>query len=149
MLVYLRDGFAWAQLYILPHWESGRAHFCLTQSQYTDTGPTSPSTGPIMLASGRAATGVPFFKSLVWLNQKNPHGESGNQTPGSAALEAEALSTRPTSQSAGWKSCLWRRWWGVQIHWLIVSSGHFCLLEGAGGSMTHWMSFAGRKGEVR
>ena len=32
--------------------------FHLTQSQYTDTGPTSPSTGWV-------ATGVPIFKSLV------------------------------------------------------------------------------------
>ena len=34
--------------------------FYLTQSQYTDTGPTSPSADPI--TPGRVATGVPFFK---------------------------------------------------------------------------------------
>ena len=45
--------------------------FHLTQSQYTDTGPTSPSTDP--LTPGRVATGVPFFKSLVWQDSgKNP-----------------------------------------------------------------------------
>ena len=37
--------------------------FRLTQSQYTDTGPISPSTDPI--TPGRVATGVPIFKSLV------------------------------------------------------------------------------------
>ena len=37
--------------------------FYLTQSQYTDTGPTSPSADPI--TPGRVATGVPIFKSLV------------------------------------------------------------------------------------
>ena len=37
--------------------------FYLTQSQYTDTRPTSPSADPIM--PGRVATGVPIFKSLV------------------------------------------------------------------------------------
>ena len=37
--------------------------FHLTQSQYTDTGPTSPSADPI--TPGRVATGVPMFKSLV------------------------------------------------------------------------------------
>ena len=37
--------------------------FYLTQSQYTGTGPTSPSADPIM--PGRVATGVPMFKSLV------------------------------------------------------------------------------------
>ena len=39
--------------------------FHLTQSQYTDTGPTSPSTDPITPGPGRVATGVPIFKSLV------------------------------------------------------------------------------------
>ena len=37
--------------------------FYLTQSQHTDTGPTSPSADPI--TPGRVATGVPMFKSLV------------------------------------------------------------------------------------
>ena len=36
--------------------------FYLTQSQYTDTGPTRPSADRI--AAGRVATGVPFFLSL-------------------------------------------------------------------------------------
>ena len=39
--------------------------FHLTQSQCTDTGPTSPSTDPITQAPGWVATGVPMFKSLV------------------------------------------------------------------------------------
>ena len=40
--------------------------FHLTQSQYTDTGPTSPSTDPITPGSWQGiATGVPIFKSLV------------------------------------------------------------------------------------
>ena len=39
--------------------------FYLTQSQYTDTGPTSPSADPRTPALGRVATGVPMFKSLV------------------------------------------------------------------------------------
>ena len=34
--------------------------YCLTQPQYTDTGPTSPSADP-----GRVATGVSVSKSLV------------------------------------------------------------------------------------
>ena len=44
--------------------------FHLTQSQYTDTGPTSPSADPI--TPGRVATGVPIFKSLVTRPRKNP-----------------------------------------------------------------------------
>ena len=39
--------------------------FYLTQSQYTDTEPTSPSADPMTPAPGREATGVPIFKSLV------------------------------------------------------------------------------------
>ena len=37
--------------------------FHLTQSQYTDTGPTSPST--YLITPGRVAIGVPILKSLV------------------------------------------------------------------------------------
>ena len=37
--------------------------FYLTQSQYTDTRPTSPSADPF--TPGSAATGVPMFQSLV------------------------------------------------------------------------------------
>ena len=39
--------------------------FYLTQSQYTDTGPTSPSADPITPGAWRVATGVPIFKSPV------------------------------------------------------------------------------------
>ena len=62
--------------YVLPHWGTScrSSNFlphpvtvcCLIQSQYTDTGPTSPSAVPITLS--RVATGVPIFKSLVWLD---------------------------------------------------------------------------------
>ena len=38
----------------------------LTLSQYTDTGPISPSSDPITPGAWQGiATGVPFFKSLV------------------------------------------------------------------------------------
>ena len=40
--------------------------FHLTQSQYTDTGPTGPSTDPIK--PGRVTTGVSIFKALVRLD---------------------------------------------------------------------------------
>ena len=40
----------------------------LTQSQYTGTWPTSPSTDPLTPGACRVATGVPISKSLVWLN---------------------------------------------------------------------------------
>ena len=65
MLVYLRTDLL-GQFYVL-HTEIEVADptFYLTQSQYTDTGPTSPSTDAIHQALGRVATGVLIFKSLV------------------------------------------------------------------------------------
>ena len=39
--------------------------FHLTQSQYTDMGPTSSSTDPIIPGAWQGCTGVPLFKSLV------------------------------------------------------------------------------------
>ena len=53
--------------------EAADPTFYLTQSQYTDTLPTSPN-------AGRVVTGVPIFESLVWLDpEKNP-GASGIRT---------------------------------------------------------------------
>ena len=44
----------------------------LTQSQYSDTKPTSPSTDPVMPGMcGRVAMRVPNFKSLVWLDPRS------------------------------------------------------------------------------
>ena len=61
MLVYLRDGSA--QTILCAGIEVADQTFYLARSQYTDTGPTSPSQVP-----GRVATGVPILKSLVWLD---------------------------------------------------------------------------------
>ena len=65
----------------------------LTQSQYTDIGPTSPSTDPI--TPGRVTTGVPIFYD------SNPEKSrrKRDSNPGSFALEADALTTRPTRRS--------------------------------------------------
>ena len=54
---------------------------CLTQSQYTDTGPTSPRADPW---PGRADSRVAVFKLLVGL-------EKWNTIPGSSTLEADTL----------------------------------------------------------
>ena len=63
--------------------------FHLTQSQYTDTGPTSPS-GPQV--PGRVATGVPILRSLAWFDPEKPQRKRGSN-PGSSALEADTLTT--------------------------------------------------------
>ena len=68
----------------------------LTQSQYTDTGPTSPSADPIMPGVWQGiATGVPMFKSPVWLDSEKSRRKR-DSNPGSSAFEADALTTRPT-----------------------------------------------------
>ena len=80
--------------------------FYLTQSQYTDTGPTSPSADSITPGAWQIATAVPTFNSLVRLDlEKSCHKWDLN--PGSSALEADALTTRPTRRSPvecrGWE----------------------------------------------
>ena len=42
--------------------------FHLTQSQYIDTGPASPSADPVPPGAWQGSTGVPIFKSLTWLD---------------------------------------------------------------------------------
>ena len=75
MLAYLRYGPA--QIIVcaaaLTRTEAGDADqtFYFTQSQYTDTGPTSPSVDPTTPGAG-----VSILKSLVGLNPENP-GISG------------------------------------------------------------------------
>ena len=49
--------------------------FYLTQSQYTDTGPISPSADP--MTPGRVATGVPILKSLVRLDPEKIPAQAG------------------------------------------------------------------------
>ena len=101
MLVYLRDGSA-QTIFTCCHTEVEVADqtFYLTQSQYTDTGPTSPSTDPIMPGAG-----VPIFKSLVWLDpEKSRRKRDLNSGP--SAPKADALTTRPPRRSGkgGWNS---------------------------------------------
>ena len=74
--------------------------FHLIQSQYPYTGSTSPSTDPI--TPGREATGVPIFKSLVWLD---PEKIPTQANTGSSTLEADALTTRPTRRCARLVCC--------------------------------------------
>ena len=70
--------------------------FYLTQSQYTDTGPTNPSADPITRqAPDRVAAGVPIFNSLVGLDP-----EKWDSNPGSSTLQADTLTTRPTRRSS-------------------------------------------------
>ena len=98
--------------------------FHLTQSQYTDTGPTSPSTDPIL--PGRLA-GEPLecqFLSHWYDLTLEKFRCKQDWSPGSSALEADAVTTRPVIQSLNtsdivllfvhviWKFCvLCSRFW--------------------------------------
>ena len=82
---------------------------------HTETGVAKPSMSPShniltpgqpvealtlwRQSPGRVATGVPILKSLVWLDPgKSRRRRESN--PGSAAFEADALTTRPTKRLA-------------------------------------------------
>ena len=83
--------------------------FHLTQSQYTDTGPTSPSADPIMPGAWQ---GSHWRASLYVTGMTRPRKSAlckQNSNPGSSALEVDALTTRPTRQSnTNWHTT--RRW---------------------------------------
>ena len=66
--------------------------FYLTQSQYSDTGPTSPSADPKTPIAWQGS----HRSANIWYNstRKNPVAR-GDSNPGSSALEADALTTRP------------------------------------------------------
>ena len=69
MLVYLRDGSAQTIVRAATlRYEVADQTFHLIQSQYSDTGPTSPTADCITPGGGGVATGVPIFKSLLWLD---------------------------------------------------------------------------------
>ena len=68
----------------------------LTQSQYTDTGPTSPSTDPILSGAWQGSHWSANFEVTGMTRSGNIPQDSN---PGSSALEADALTTRQTRRS--------------------------------------------------
>ena len=70
--------------------------FYLTQSQYTDSGPISPSADHITSEAWQGS----HWSDNHWYNDpvKSPRGKK-ESNPRSAALEVDALTTRPTRQS--------------------------------------------------
>ena len=76
--------------------------FYLTQSQYTDTGRTSPSADPTMPGAWQVGTGAPSFKSLVWLNLEKYPQRKRESNSISSAPEAEALTTRRSFKRECW-----------------------------------------------
>ena len=68
--------------------------FYLTQSQYTDTGQTSPSDDPPMPGAWQGSLECPFLGHWYDLTRRKR-----DSNPGSSASEADALTTRPTRRS--------------------------------------------------
>ena len=70
--------------------------FYLTQSQYTDTGPTSPSADPISPGAWQGSHRSANFLSHWYDSTPKKSRLQRDSNPGPSALEADALTTRPT-----------------------------------------------------
>ena len=86
--------------------------FYLTQSQHTDTGPTSPSADPIMPGAWQGSHWSVNFKSLVWLDPEKSRRKR-DSNPESSAPEADAL-TQPLAQRDGFTK---KRYWHSEWLW--------------------------------
>ena len=73
--------------------------FYLTQSQYTDTGPTSPSADPITPGAWQGSHWSANFEVTGMTRPQEKSRRKRDSNPGSSALEADALTTRPTRRS--------------------------------------------------
>ena len=73
--------------------------FYLTQSQYTDTGPTSPSADPITPGACQSSHWSANFEVIGMTRPRKKSRRKRDSNPGPSALEADALTTRPTRRS--------------------------------------------------
>ena len=74
--------------------------FYLTQSQYTDTGPTSPNADPIMPGALQGSHWSANFEVTGVTRPRKKSRRKRDSNPGPSALEADALTTRPTRRSS-------------------------------------------------
>ena len=112
--------------------------FHLTQSQYTDTGPTSPSTDPTTPGAWKGSHRSTKFLVIGMTRPRKKISAQAGFEPGIFRSRADALTTRPTRWS---KTTEWR--FEIQRHypcdgWLLVvgrlkpqqracvSRGHIC-----------------------
>ena len=71
--------------------------FYFTQSQYTDTRPTSPSTDPVMPGARQGS----LFLSHWCDSTRKKSRRKQDSNPGSSAPMADALTTRPARRFSG------------------------------------------------
>ena len=77
--------------------EAADQTFHLTLSQYTDTGPTSPSADPITPGAWQGSHwSANFFLSYWYDSTPKKSRRKLDLNPGTSALEADALTTGPT-----------------------------------------------------
>ena len=76
--------------------EAADPAFHLTQSQYTDTGPTSPSADPITQGVWQGSHWSANFLCHWYDSTPKKSRRKRDSNPGPSALEADALTTRPT-----------------------------------------------------
>ena len=69
--------------------------FYLTQSQYTDTGPTNPSADPMTPGVWQGSHWECQILSHWYDSTRKKSRRKRDSNPGSSALEADALTTRP------------------------------------------------------
>ena len=80
--------------------EAADQTFHLIQSQYTDTGPTSPSADPITPGAWQGSHWNANFEVTGMTRPRKKSRRQRDSNPGSSALEADVLTTRPTRRSA-------------------------------------------------
>ena len=81
--------------------EAADQTFYLTQSQYTDTGPISPSADPITPGAWQGSHWSASFLVTGMTRPPKKFRRKRDSNPGSSALEVDALTTRPTRPSTG------------------------------------------------
>ena len=79
--------------------EAAHQTFYLTQSQYTDTGPTRPSADPITPGTWQGSHGSANLYATGMTRPVAKCRRKRDSNPGSSALEADALTTRPSRRS--------------------------------------------------
>ena len=113
--------------------------FYLTQSQYTDTGPTSPSTDPLTPGAWQGSHCCANFWVAVMTRPRKQSHRKWDSNLGSSALKADALATRPSRRlySTAWYYiyvvltlygvCPWLKVAGTQFQlWYKLS---YCLTQ--------------------
>ena len=73
----------------------------LTQSQYTDTGPTSPSTDPVTPGAWQGSHWSANFQ-VTGMTRPQKSQCKWESNPGSCALKVDTLTTRPKRRIVQW-----------------------------------------------